>query len=327
VAGARLGQILESKYRLDEELGRGGMGVVYRAFHLRVHKEFAVKVLSAEVAGKKSIAARLVLEAQAAGRIGHPGILDVYDVGEDRDGRPFLVMELLRGEPLSALVARGPLDPKNACWIAAQVLDILDAAHRAGVIHRDVKPQNVFLVAPTDAAIRAEARAGSAPDDEPRGPRTVKLLDFGIAKFKLEDGTSITGSGEVMGSPLYMAPEQARGEDDVDARVDVWSVGAMLYEMLAGKPAHSASTAIAVLSKILTETAPPVSSRRGPIPREIEAVVRGALVIEREGRFASAREMLDALTEARTSLGWADTAPSFSAMPPRPSQAERASAP
>jgi tRNA A-37 threonylcarbamoyl transferase component Bud32 len=300
---ARTGEILASKYRLDEELGRGGMGAVYRAFHLGVHKQFAIKVLNAEVAGKKSIAARLVLEAQAAGRIGHSGILEVYDVGEDDDGRPFLVMELLRGETLASLIARGPVDVDVACWIAAQVLDVLDAAHRAGVVHRDVKPQNVFLVAPS-----AEAGAG---------PRTVKLLDFGIAKFHLDDATGITRSGEVMGSPLYMAPEQARGEVEVDARVDVWSVGAMLFEMLTGKPAHLGPSVIAVLAKILTETAPVPSSKRPSVPREIDAVVQRALVIERDDRYASSREMLDALAEARAKCGWTDTAPSFEAVPPR----------
>jgi serine/threonine-protein kinase len=309
----RTGEILASKYRLEEELGRGGMGAVYRAFHVGVHKQFAVKVLTAEVAGKKSIAARLVLEAQAAGRIGHPGILEVYDVGEDDDGRPFLVMELLRGETLASLVARGPLDVDVACWIAAQVLEVLDAAHRAGVVHRDVKPQNVFLVAPSD--------------DAGAGPRTVKLLDFGIAKFHLDDATGITRSGEVIGSPLYMAPEQARGEVEIDARVDVWSVGAMLFEMLTGKPAHLGPSAIAVLAKILTETAPSPSSRRPSVPREIDAIVQRALVIERDDRYDAARAMLDALASARTTCGWSNAAPSFEAAPRRAAVASPATAP
>src|SRR5512142_2314444 len=122
------------------------MGAVYRAFHLGVHKEYAVKVLLAEVAEHRTIGQRFKLEAQAAGRIGHPGILDVHDIGTAEDGTTFIVMELLRGEPLSALLRRtGRLDPETACWIAVRVLDILAAAHKASVVHRDVKPQNVFL--------------------------------------------------------------------------------------------------------------------------------------------------------------------------------------
>jgi len=148
----------------------------------------------------------------------------------------------------------------------------------------------------------------------------VKLLDFGIAKFHIEDGSAITGSGEIMGSPLYMAPEQAQGEHDVDARADVWSVGAMLFEMLTGKPAHAAPNAIAVLAKILTETAPPVSSKRPEVPAAIDAVVRRALVIDRSERFASARVMQEALVEARSACAWSDATPSFPAPPPRASR-------
>ena len=301
----RIGEVLGSKYRLDEELGRGGMGAVYRAFHLGVHKEFAVKVLTSASGSNsgKSTAARLVLEAQAASRIGHPGILDVYDVGEDADGRPFLVMELLHGETLASLIARGPLPVADACWLAMQVLEILEAAHAAGVVHRDVKPQNVFLVA------RSE-KAGA-------GPRTVKLLDFGIAKFRLDDATGITGSGEVIGSPLYLAPEQAHGEVEVDARADVWSVGATLFEMLTGKPAHIGASAISVLAKILTEVAPLASSRRSAIPTAVDAVVARALAISRDDRYASAREMLEALEAVRAELAWDARAPSFDAATPR----------
>jgi serine/threonine-protein kinase len=289
---SRVGKTIAGKYRLDEELGRGGMGAVYRAFHLLVHKDFAVKVLNAELAAHKKIAQRFLLEAQAAGRIGHPGILEVYDVGEDDDGRPFMVMELLRGEPLGALVGRGPLDVDRSCWVAAKVLEVLDAAHAAGVVHRDVKPQNVFLVFP--------------------GP-SVKLLDFGIAKFLANSEGSLTHSGEIIGSPLYMAPEQAKGEPDVDARADVWSVGAMLFEMLTGKPAHGAPTAVAVLARILTEPVDPPSTRRPGIPAGLDAVVTRALAIDRSKRFASAREMLEELRAARP----VERVPAFETPPPR----------
>jgi serine/threonine protein kinase len=264
-----------------------------------VHKEFAVKVLLTEIAEHHSIAQRFFLEAQAAGRIGHPGILDVYDVGEDDKGVPFIVMELLKGEPLAALLKRHRPSAETACWIAEQVLEILAAAHKANVIHRDVKPQNVFLC------------------EAPGSTRTVKLLDFGIAKFAAgPDASAITRSGEIIGSPLYMAPEQAKGEVDVVARADVWSVGAMLFEMLTGKAAHSAPTPVAVLAKILTEPAPPPSERSETSPAELDAIVQKALSIDRAARFADARAMLDALRAVRKELGWSTAAPTFPAVEP-----------
>ena len=289
----RTGKVIASKYRLDVELGRGGMGAVYRAFHLRVHKTFAVKLLHGEMAAHKSLAQRFFMEAQAAGRIGHPGILDVYDVGEDQDGTPFIVMELLRGEPLSALLGRTRIDVDAACWIADEVLGILEAAHGASVVHRDVKPQNIFLTTAAD------------------GTRGVKLLDFGIAKFAAADASAITRSGEIIGSPLYMAPEQAKGEADVDARVDIWSVGAVLFEMLAGRAAHAATSPVAVLAKILTEPAPPPSSSGRSIPTELDVIVQRALTIDRDKRFASAKEMRNALREVRAQRGTLDKTPAL----------------
>jgi eukaryotic-like serine/threonine-protein kinase len=309
---SRVGSIVASKYRLDAELGRGGMGAVYRAYHLLVHKEFAVKVLHSDVREHRSIASRFFLEAQAAGRIGHPGILDVYDVGEDADGVPFIVMELLRGEPLSSLVNRAPVEIDAACWISMKVLDALDAAHRVGVIHRDVKPQNVFLTEreardKTDDPARAEDGTPSPSSATTRG---VKLLDFGIAKFGDAERT-LTRSGEIIGSPLYMAPEQATGEADLDARADIWSVGAMLFQMLTGKCAHAATTPVAVLAKILTEPAPAPSTRNAQIPSDVDAIVGKALRIDRDERFASAREMHDALAAVRKKRGTAHQAPSL----------------
>lgn len=306
---SRVGTVLAGKYRLEEELGRGGMGAVYRARHLAVHKEFAIKLLLGDLVDRKSIVSRFFLEAQAAGRIGHQGILDVYDVGEDTDGTPFIVMELLTGEPLSALIRRGPIEIDAACWIAMQVLDVLAAAHQAGIIHRDVKPQNVFL---TERA----APSGSGSTAPIRG---VKLLDFGIAKFGGPEGHTITRSGEIIGSPLYMAPEQAKGDEGIDARADVWSVGAMMFEMLTGQCAHVATTPVAVLAKILTERAPPASARREGIPSDVDGIVARALEIDRTARWRSAREMHDALAEVRARLGTAGAVPALPAAPPRAS--------
>jgi serine/threonine-protein kinase len=324
-SASRVGSIVASKYRLDEELGRGGMGAVYRAYHLRVHKEFALKVLLSEVMEHRSIASRFFLEAQAAGRIGHPGILDVYDVGEDTDGTPFIVMELLRGEPLSSLVRRERLDVDAACWIAMEVLDVLDAAHRAGIVHRDVKPQNVFV---TERVAETTPVSGKTPSPSASAATLpgsglvhgVKLLDFGVAKFgsSADGGSVLTRSGEIIGSPLYMAPEQAKGDPDLDARADVWSVGAMLFEMLTGKCAHAATTPVAVLAKILTEPAPFPSTRDDRVPPELDVVVARALRIDRLERWPSAREMRDALADVRAKRGTAEKPPNIPRAPKRP---------
>ncbi|MCA9587819.1 MAG: serine/threonine protein kinase, partial [Myxococcales bacterium] len=213
---SRLGSVVGGKYRLDAELGRGGMGAVYLGHHERVAKDFAVKILHPDLAKNKEASARFFKEAQAAGRIGHPAILEVYDVGELDDGAPYMVMELLHGMALSTALRRGRFEIDQAIWVALAVLEALDAAHRAGVIHRDVKPQNIFLTKDADDV------------------RAVKLLDFGIAKFQTSDASALTHTGKIIGSPLYMAPEQARAEVAVDARADVWSVGATLFEMLTG---------------------------------------------------------------------------------------------
>ncbi len=292
----RVGALIAEKYRLDEVLGRGGMGAVYRATHVKVGKRFAVKILHAEIAEHREAARRFLQEAQASSRIGHPGILDVYDAGE-ADGVLYMVTELLEGESLAQRIARGPLPVDEAVMIAEQVLEPLEAAHRAGVVHRDVKPHNIFLVEP-----------GTASQERPSAPdaRRVKLLDFGIAKFTATDVSALTRTGTLIGSPLYMAPEQAKAEPDVDARADVWSVGATLFEMLVGSPAHAAPTPVAVVARILMSPAPPPSSQREGIEPALDVIVQRALTIDREKRFATAGDMRAALVRFRT--GVAETA-------------------
>ncbi|HEY3493491.1 MAG TPA: serine/threonine-protein kinase, partial [Polyangiaceae bacterium] len=185
---SRVGTLIAGKYRVDAELGRGGMGAVYRVTHVQVGRQFALKVLHKELAANREAGLRFMKEAQVAGRIGHPAILDIFDVGECDDGALFMLMELLRGQPLAAALEDQALDVAQATWIASELLEALAAAHRVGVLHRDVKPQNVFLALAAD------------------GRRVVKLLDFGIAKFQdASDESALTRTGKIVGSPLYMA--------------------------------------------------------------------------------------------------------------------------
>ena len=298
---SRIGTLVAGKYRVEAELGRGGMGAVYRVTHVQVHKQFALKVLHEELAENREAALRFSKEAQVAGRIGHPAILDIYDVGECEDGALYMLMELLRGRSLAAELEGDSLDADRATWITSEILGALAAAHEVGVLHRDVKPQNVFL-----------ADAGD-------GRRAVKLLDFGIAKFQdVSDESALTRTGKIVGSPLYMAPEQARAESDIDARVDVWSVGATLYEMLTGTAAHRASSPVAVLARVLTEPAPLLSTVLAGVHPELDAFVERSLKISRSERFGSAREMLEALGRVRVALGLGDAPPPTFA-PRRPS--------
>jgi len=275
-AAERIGSLIASKYRLEELLGEGGMGAVWKATHVTVGKRFAVKILHSEVSKHPDAKRRFTQEAQAAAKIGHPAILDVYDLGED-DGSLYMVMELLEGESLAQRVARGPLPIAEALEYAVGVLDALDAAHGASVIHRDIKPGNVFLV-----------RGAS-------GRAAVRVLDFGIAKFQEAADGAKTSTGAVLGSAFYMAPEQVRAETEIDARADVWAVGTTLYELLVGEPAHLAPTHAAVIAKIVMKPAPPVSDRRSGADAELDTIVARALMIDPVERFASAADMRRAI--------------------------------
>ena len=275
-AADRIGSLIASKYRLEALLGEGGMGAVWKAAHVTVGRRFAVKVLHAEVSKHPDAKRRFTHEAQAAAKIGHPAILDVYDLGED-DGELYMVMELLDGESLAQRVARGPLPISESLEYAVGVLDALGAAHGANVIHRDIKPANVFLV------------RGAT------GRAAVRVLDFGIAKFQEAADGAKTSSGAVLGSAYYMAPEQVRAETEIDARADVWAVGATVYELLVGEPAHKAPTHAAVIARIVMTPAPAVSQRRTDVDPELDAIVARALRIDRAARFSSAAEMREAI--------------------------------
>ena len=285
------GALVAGKYRIIKLLGRGGMGAVYEVEHVGVKRRFALKVMTRDVSEQKDAVRRFTQEAQAAARIGSPNIVDVFDLGEDNDGSLYMVMELLRGRTLHDVEEKMPI--RRAVALTCELLSALSSAHEHGIVHRDVKPQNLFL---------AEKTGSSEP--------VLKVLDFGIAKFREQgdDGTvsDHTKSGVVVGTPLYMAPEQVMGDKEIDGRVDVWAAGATLFELLTGRSVHLAPNATAAAVRVVTEKAPRVDALRKDVEAALADIVEKSLAIERDDRFSSADEMKRALDaylagEARTS--------------------------
>ncbi len=302
---ARIGTLLAGKYRIERVLGTGGMGAVYEAVHTGVKKRFAIKVLRAAAAAASDGVLRFMQEAQAAARVQHPNIVDVFDVGEADDGSPFMVMELLRGRSLHEALGDGAFSVERAVGVACEMLRALEAAHQAGVVHRDIKPANVFLVEGTN------------------GTMHVKVLDFGVAKVAQGEEPGLTQSGAIVGTPLYMAPEQFLAEKEIDGRADVWAVGATLFQMLTDRPVHHATSAAAAAAKVVSEPAPRVRSvRPDDVDEILDSIVARALSIDRGSRYASAASMLAAL-ELHT-VGASETIPGTGlSLPSRSSSASR----
>ncbi|RLB53338.1 MAG: hypothetical protein DRJ42_12255 [Deltaproteobacteria bacterium] len=275
------GQVLGDRYRLGNKIGQGGMGAVYSATQTSLGRRVAIKVLLPMLSSDPSLVARFRAEAERSGHLNHPHIVQVLDFGKEESGSVWIAMELLEGEPLTDRIARGPLSEADAVRFAREVLAGLEAAHAARLVHRDLKPDNIFI---TKAAGVGEQ---------------VKLLDFGIAK--LLDGDSaakLTATGLVIGTPLYMSSEQARG-DDLDERSDIYSLGAVMYECLTGEPPFTGRNYNALLVAVLTQTARPITELRPDLSPELAAVVMRALEKDKNDRFASAGEMsaaLDAFT-------------------------------
>ena len=295
-----LGKTLGGKYRVLRVLGEGGMGSVYECEHLTLHRRVAIKVLNPMQAKKKASVQRFHHEAQVAGAIGHPNICEIYDIGETYDGSPFLVMELLHGETLADRIAsEGALPFDDVVEIISQVLSGLIAAHDKGIIHRDIKPENVFL----------STRPGIAP--------LAKLLDFGISKVAGADDLHLTRTGMVMGTPFYMSPEQARGDRNLDHRVDLYATGVMMYECLTGRRPYTAANYNALLVQILTTSPRPPHELRPAVPPAFEDVVLRAMHREREKRFKGAAEMQRALVALRDPVG-AGPRRNMASIPPEP---------
>jgi eukaryotic-like serine/threonine-protein kinase len=297
-----VGSTVLGKYHIDRLIGRGGMGAVFQATNASIGKRVALKFLGAETSKDGDAAVRFQREAEAASLAESPHIVQIFDSGRSERGLPFLVMELLTGEDLRARLRReGRLDVEAALRIAVQVLKALRQAHGAGIVHRDLKPDNVFLC---------------RRDDE---PAFVKIVDFGISKLQQAPGVdTLTHKGAVLGTAFYMSPEQAQSFADIDGRTDLFSLGAILYEMLTGEPPHSAPTYEAVLIAICTRDAADVRVKAPDVPEKLARVIARALQRERSERYANADDMLadlDAVqrqsralaTKTRTATGvWVD---------------------
>jgi serine/threonine-protein kinase len=272
--------VLRGKYHLDRVIGAGGMAVVYAATH-RNKKQFAVKILHPELSRREDLRQRFLREGLSANSLKHPGAVEVLDDDVAEDGAAFLVMELLEGLPLDRLWERtGSRMPLPAVLaIGYQLLDVLAAAHAAGVIHRDIKPPNLFLT--------------------PNG--TLKVLDFGIARVRdvLADGSQNTSTGALLGTPGFMAPEQAMGDTlNMDGRTDIWAAGATLFALLSGRYVHLADNAAKLLILSGTQPAPLLRTILPELPPAAASVIDRALMFDRDQRWSSAADMRNALRDA-----------------------------
>jgi len=274
-----VGRTIGERYVLVRHLGGGGMGAVYEARHQWTGRRVALKLLHPQHQLDATLMQRFVREAQAATAIQHPNIVDVLDMGQDQ-GLLYMVQELLDGCDLAAeLEARGRLTPQEALDLIFPVMGALVAAHQRAILHRDIKPENIFL---------ARTKAGVVP----------KVIDFGIAKVLegRQDGLR-TGTGRIIGTPAYMAPEQVRGDVRVDARVDVWAVGVVLFQMLSGQLPFDGATVNLVMLRIMTTAAPRLCDVAPDVPAAIGACVDRALVADRDARYPSMRAFLAALLD------------------------------
>ncbi|MCC7542805.1 MAG: protein kinase [Deltaproteobacteria bacterium] len=275
-----IGRVLHEKYVLTRLLGDGGMGAVYEAVQGKIGRKVAVKVLHTIMARTERARVRFEVEARAAAAIVHPNIVEVLDFGELDDGGVYLVMELLEGNDLGAELSGSPLPLGRTLHITRQVCSALDAIHAKGVVHRDLKPANVFLT----------ARGGDTS--------FVKVLDFGVAKVVQAEGgllSAHTATGQIMGTPMYMSPEQARGLSDVDRRTDLYALGAIVFEMLTGRPLFDSPSVPDLLLQICHGRQPRLREHRPDLPPELDAIVARMIERDRALRYPTAGEIAAAL--------------------------------
>ncbi len=278
-----MSELLAGKYLLGRLLGQGGMGQVYEAEQVMVHRKVAVKVLRPGLAMDPDAVKRLQREAETLAALDHPNLVRFLDFGQD-EGQVYLVMELLLGEDLMQILDRaGPAPFDRIVPILIDVLRALEACHAKGVIHRDLKPSNIFL---------ARLESGGA---------ITKILDFGVARAAVYEGTALTMTGGLVGTACYMAPEQARGED-IDTRADLYSIGAILYHALTGCAPYEATTFQGILARVLTEDPPPLRTRRPeiPLPEVAERLCAWSMSRDRNARPKTAAELRDAFEESIT---------------------------
>lgn len=282
---ALLGQVLGGAYRIQSQLDEGGMGLVYQAEHVRLKRPVAVKVMATHLSQDENAVARFTREAEIISQLHHPHVVQVLDFDRTDDGRLYLVMELLKGRPLDAVMARHKqLAIAPAVRVATQTSSALGAAHHAGIVHRDLKPANIFLI-DTGAEL------------------FVKLLDFGISKRAeaetRNDGRKLTGEFDILGTPEYMAPEQALGKTAVvDARGDQYAVAVILYEMLTGRVPFTANDVMELLQRVIRDVPVPPSELRRDLPTELDDVILRALSKSPEDRYPTIGDFSEALEVA-----------------------------
>ena len=287
-----LNKLLGETYQIIRLVGEGGMGRVYEARHLRLkERRFAVKVLHGDLAKNNEIVARFMREAESASSLSHPNVVDVFDVHHLPDGTPYLVGEFLDGEELADYVRRsGPLEPRMAAAVGRQVCRALAVAHARGIVHRDMKPENVFVLRSSVEALAAGEVSAV----------TVKVLDFGISKSGDSERSHLTRTGVIMGTPSYMSPEQARGKP-VDLRADVYSTGATLYYALTGRRPFDADDPTSTISMVLTQDPPRPRSIDERIPEALELIVQRAMAKEPRDRYQTMGDLDRALAAFESS--------------------------
>lgn len=283
-----VGQTLAEKYLIEQLIKRGGMGAVYRGKHVLMDKTVAIKVLRPSLAGDDAIVARFSREAKAASRISHPHAVSVTDFGEAENGVVFLVMEYLDGRTLKDIIRNeGPMPMDRAAEITRQVSGALDAAHQQGVVHRDLKSDNIML-------------------SQTNGGDWAKVLDFGIAKIQQLEGVrdhDITAPNLVIGTPQYMSPEQCSQTSPIDARSDLYSLGIIIYEMLSGKVPFTGESPTVIMMKQVQDPPPSILDARPDLPVSVDKLIKRALAKQPGDRFQTAGELSQALTHAAEEMG------------------------
>ncbi len=276
------GTVIAGKYRIEGLIGRGGMGSVWSAMHLTLGQRVAVKLIAKRYVTSREARQRFELEAKAAAQLRSRYVVQVYDSGETAEGTPYIAMELLDGESLDHRIQRGPIPLDQTLRILGHVGRALTRAHGLGIVHRDLKPENIFLT------------RGEDDDGE-----TAKVLDFGIAKIKTPEGSdSATRTGTVLGTPLFMSPEQARGLKSVDHRTDIYSLGMVAYMMLTGQPAFSGESFGDLLVAICTQPLPSIERAAPTLPRGLDAWLGKACAREPGDRYATIEQLVEGLQVA-----------------------------
>ncbi|WP_437487129.1 serine/threonine-protein kinase [Sorangium sp. So ce1014] len=277
----KTGDVLLGKYRVERVLGKGGMGLVVAARHLQLGELFAIKFLLPSTPEQPELFERFVREARAAARLRSDHVARVHDVGRTEAGAPYMVLEYLQGSDLRDLVRKqGPLPVDDAVLFVLQACDGIAEAHATGIVHRDLKPANLFLIR------------------RPNGSPSVKVLDFGVSKQTGTDEVELTTTGAMLGSPMYMAPEQVACSKSVDARADIWAMGAVLYELVTGRRPFDAETVLMLVALVVQAEPALPSELRPDLPRAVEAVILRCMRKRPEERFQSIGELAAALREA-----------------------------